>query len=70
MTWKEKVKPGKGIKRGLYPLDRKIREGLCKIAISIPAGSKLGDTHMHTTCTDPRLTGKWLRKENYNDKEF
>ena len=48
MTGQEKVKPGKGIKRGLYPLDRKIREGLCKKAISIPAGSKLGDTHMHT----------------------
>lgn len=51
-------------------LDRMIREGLCKKAISISASSKLGGTHMHTTCTAPLPYWKMVKKENYNDKEF
>lgn len=53
MTRKGKVKLGKGIKRessvGII-LDRKMREGFSRKAISFPAGIQtLGDTHTHTT---------------------
>lgn len=53
VTRKGKVKLGKGIKRessvGII-LDRKMREGFSRKAISFPAGIQtLGDTHTHTT---------------------